>query len=161
MLYSFNDADAAERHELQYFEMFGNRGIYHKGWSAVTKHKTPWVMVGGELPAFDDDVWELYDGSSDYSQARNLAAEQPEMLAKLQRLWLIEAVKYNVVPLDDRSAERLEPSHGRATDPHPRQLAAVLRGHGTPLGEQRGQHQEQVVLRHRRGRRPRRRRRTA
>ncbi len=63
MLYSFNDADAAERHDLQYFEMFGNRGIYHRGWSAVTKHKTPWVMVGGELPAFDDDVWELYDGS--------------------------------------------------------------------------------------------------
>ena len=48
MLYSFNEADAAERHELQYFEMFGNRGIYHRGWSAVTKHKTPWVMVGGE-----------------------------------------------------------------------------------------------------------------
>ena len=58
--------------------MFGNRGIYHKGWSAVTKHRTPWVMVGGELPAFDDDVWELYDGTSDYSQAHNLAAEQPE-----------------------------------------------------------------------------------
>ena len=55
--------DAPERHELQYFEMFGNRGIYHKGWSAVTKHRTPWVMVGGELPPFDDDVWELYDGS--------------------------------------------------------------------------------------------------
>ena len=80
--------------------------IYHKGWSAVTKHKTPWVMVGGEMPAFDDDVWELYDGSKDYSQARNLASEQPERLAELQRLWLIEAVKYNVVPLDDRSAEQ-------------------------------------------------------
>ena len=77
MLYSFNEADAPERHDLQYFEMFGNRGIYHKGWSAVTKHKTPWVMVGGVMPAFDDDVWELYDGSSDFSQARNLAAEQP------------------------------------------------------------------------------------
>ena len=91
MLYTFNEADAPERHDLQYFEMFGNRGIYHKGWSAVTKHRTPWVMVGGKLPAFDDDVWELYDGNSDYSQAHNLAAEQPEMLAKLQRLWLIEA----------------------------------------------------------------------
>ena len=77
MLYTFNEADAPERHDLQYFEMFGNRGIYHKGWSAVTKHRTPWVMVGGALPAFDDDVWELYDGSNDYSQARNLAAEQP------------------------------------------------------------------------------------
>ena len=116
MLYSFNDADAAERHELQYFEMFANRGIYHKGWSAVTKHKTPWVMVGGGLPAFDDDVWELYDGASDYTQAHNLAANNPEMLAKLQRLWLIEAVKYNVLPLDDRTSERFEPSlAGRPT----------------------------------------------
>ena len=77
MLYTFNEPDTPERHDLQYFEMFGNRGIYHKGWSAVTKHKTPWVMVGGDLPAFDDDVWELYDGNSDYSQARNLAAEHP------------------------------------------------------------------------------------
>jgi arylsulfatase len=116
MLYTFNDADAAERHDLQYFEMFGNRGIYHRGWSAVTKHKTPWVMVGGEVPAFDDDVWELYDGNSDYSQARNLVAEQPERLAELQRLWLIEAVKYNVVPLDDRTSERFNPDMaGRPT----------------------------------------------
>ena len=116
MLYSFNDADASERHDLQYFEMFGNRGVYHRGWSAVTKHKTPWVMVGGDMPAFDDDVWELYDGSKDFSQAHNLAAENPEMLAKLQRLWLIEATKYNVLPLDDRSAERLEPTAaGRPT----------------------------------------------
>ena len=59
-------------------------------------------MVGAEIPAFDDDIWELYDGSSDFSQARNLVAEHPEMLAKLQRLWLIEATKYNVLPIDDR-----------------------------------------------------------
>ena len=73
-------------------------------------------MVGGGLPAFDDDVWELYDGASDYSQAHNLAADNPEMLAKLQRLWLIEAVKYNVLPLDDRTSERFEPSMaGRPT----------------------------------------------
>jgi arylsulfatase A-like enzyme len=116
MLYTFDDLGAPERHDLQYFEMFGNRGIYHKGWSAVTKHKTPWVMVGGDMPAFDDDLWELYDGSVDYSQAHDLAAEQPEMLAKLQRLWLIEAVKYNVVPMDDRSAERVNPElAGRPT----------------------------------------------
>ncbi len=107
MVYAFSDKDAPERHDLQYFEMFGNRGLYYKGWSAVTKHRTPWVMVGGEIPAFDDDVWELYDGNSDFSQARNLAAENPEMLAKLQRLWLIEATKYNVLPLDDRVSERL------------------------------------------------------
>ena len=116
MLYAFEDAGSPERHDLQYFEMFGNRGIYHKGWSAVTKHKTPWVMVGGDLPAFDDDLWELYDGSSDFSQAHDLAAENPEMLAKLQRLWIIEATKYNVLPIDDRGAERLNPDlAGRPT----------------------------------------------
>ena len=116
MLYSFRDPDAAERHDLQYFEMFGNRGVYFKGWSAVTKHRTPWVMVGGVVPAFDDDVWELYDGNADYSQARNLAAEQPDRLHELQRLWLIEAVKYNVLPIDDRTAERLNPDiAGRPT----------------------------------------------
>ena len=116
MVYTFNDPDAPERHDLQYFEMFGNRGIYHRGWSAVTKHKTPWMIVDPDMRPFDDDVWELYDGSSDFSQARNLAAEQPERLANLQRLWLIEAAKYNVLPLDDRSGERLNPDlAGRPT----------------------------------------------
>jgi arylsulfatase len=116
MLYAFDEGDAAERHDLQYFEMFGNRGIYHKGWSAVTKHRTPWVMTGGKLVAFDDDLWELYDGSADYSQARDLAAEQPDRLHALQRLWLIEAVKYNAIPIDDRGAERLNPDiAGRPT----------------------------------------------
>ena len=116
MLYSFNAADEPERHDLQYFEMFGNRGIYYKGWSAVTKHRTPWEMVGGTVPAFDDDVWELYDGGSDFSQSRNLAAEHPEKLHELQRLWLIEAVKYNVLPIDDRTADRLNPEiAGRPT----------------------------------------------
>ena len=107
MLYTFGDATAPERHDLQYFEMFGNRGIYHQGWSAVTKHKTPWIMVGGDMPAFDDDTWELYDGNVDFSQAHDLAADQPDRLRDLQRLWLIEAVKYNVLPLDDRTAERV------------------------------------------------------
>jgi arylsulfatase A-like enzyme len=116
MLYTFNEPETAERHDLQYFEMFGNRGIYHKGWSAVTKHRTPWQLVGGEIPAFDDDVWELYDGSSDYSQARNLVGDHPEMLAELQRLWLIEATKYNAIPMDDRTAERFDPGMaGRPT----------------------------------------------
>lgn len=116
MLYTFGEPDAAERHDLQYFEMFGNRGLYYKGWSAVTKHRTPWVMVGGALAAFDDDVWELYDGSVDYSQARDLSAENPELLATLQRLWLIEATKYNVLPIDDRGIERATPEiAGRPT----------------------------------------------
>ncbi|GGU20814.1 arylsulfatase [Nocardioides albus] len=116
MMYALRDPAAPERHALQYFEMFGNRGIYHQGWSAVTKHKTPWIMVGGEMPAFDDDVWELYDGSVDFSQAHNLAAEQPDRLEALKRLWLIEATKFNVLPLDDRSAERVNPEiAGRPT----------------------------------------------
>jgi arylsulfatase len=107
MLYSFNDAKAAERHETQYFEMFGNRGIYHKGWTAVTRHSTPWLLGGEKIPAFDDDNWELYDTSKDWSQANNLAQQMPEKLHELQRLWLIEATRYNVLPLDDRRIERL------------------------------------------------------
>jgi arylsulfatase len=109
MLYTFNDAKAAERRETQYFEMFGNRGIYHKGWTAVTRHKTPWLLVGETVPAFDDDNWELYDTTKDWSQANNLAKQNPEKLHHLQRLWLIEATRYNVLPLDDRVAERLNP----------------------------------------------------
>jgi arylsulfatase A-like enzyme len=110
LLYSFNDAEAPERHETQYFEMFCNRGIYHKGWSAVTKHRTPWEMGGAKMPAFDDDVWELYDGNTDWTQANDLSKESPEKLHELQRLWLIEAVKYNVLPLDDRQIERIIPT---------------------------------------------------
>lgn len=109
MVYSFNDASAAEQHELQYFEMFGNRGIYHKGWTAVTKHRTPWETGAVQTVAFDDDVWELYDTNADWSQARDLSQQHPDKLHELQRLWLIEAVKYNVLPLDDRFAERVNP----------------------------------------------------
>ena len=116
MAYSFDDAGADERHTTQYFEMFCNRGIYHQGWTAVTKHGIPWVLVGGDKPALDDDVWELYDTSTDWTQAKDLSAEQPEKLAELQRLFLIEATKYNVLPLDDRVAERILPEiAGRPT----------------------------------------------
>ena len=107
MAYSFNDPKAAERHETQYFEMFGNRGVYHKGWTAVTRHKTPWLLVGEKVPAFDDDGWELYDTTKDWSQAKDLSKEMPEKLHDLQRLWLIEAVRYNVLPMDDDVARRL------------------------------------------------------
>jgi Sulfatase len=107
MAYSLNDSTAGEQRETQYFEMFGNRGIYHKGWTAVTRHMTPWLLIGEKTPAFDDDNWELYDTSKDWSQANNLAAQMPDKLHQLQRLWLIEATRYNVLPLDDRVAERL------------------------------------------------------
>jgi arylsulfatase len=105
MAYAFDDPAAAERRETQYFEVACNRGIYHQGWTAVTRHSIPWLF-GAELPALDDDVWELYDTSTDWTQAHDVSADHPEMLKKLQRLWLIEAVKYNVLPLDDRRIER-------------------------------------------------------
>jgi arylsulfatase len=104
MRYSFDDAGAAERHETQYFEMFCNRGIYDRGWTAVTRHSTPWVFV--ELPPFADDTWELYDTNTDWSQARDLAAEMPEKLEELKALFMEEARKYNVLPLDDRRVQR-------------------------------------------------------
>ena len=104
MAYSFDDPDAAERRETQYFEMFCNRGIYDKGWTAVTRHSTPWVMA--ELPPFEDDTWELYDTNTDWSQAHNLAAEMPDKLNALKARFMEEARKYNVLPLDDRRVER-------------------------------------------------------
>jgi arylsulfatase A-like enzyme len=100
---TFDDPAAPEHRETQYFEMFVNRGIYHKGWTAVTRHSIPWKPT--EMPAFDDDVWELY-APDDWTQAQNLSAEQPERLHELQRLFLIEAARYNVLPLDDRRFER-------------------------------------------------------
>jgi len=108
MVYSFADADAPDRHQTQYFEIFGNRGIYHQGWTAVTKHRTPWQTTGEVGIAFDDDTWELYD-TTDWTQARDLSKEQPDKLHELQRLFLIEATRYHVLPLDDRSFERVLP----------------------------------------------------
>ena len=107
MVYTFDDADAPERHVTQYFELAGNRGIYHHGWSAVTLHRTPTIPGTAQLTQpFDEDVWELYDGSTDWSQARDLAAEHPEKLRELKRQFLIEATRYGALPLDDRRAER-------------------------------------------------------
>jgi arylsulfatase len=103
MVPTFDDPAAHEHRETQYFEMFVNRGIYHKGWTAVTRHSIPWVIA--ETPPIDADVWELY-APDDWTQAHDLAEEQPEKLAELQRLFLIEAARYNVLPLDDRRVER-------------------------------------------------------
>jgi arylsulfatase A-like enzyme len=104
MAYTFDDANADDRHVTQYFEMFGNRGIYHEGWTAVTHHSTPWLTR--EWPSFEQDVWELYNTNKDWSQAHDLSKEMPEKLRELQDLFLIEASKYNVFPLDDRRYER-------------------------------------------------------
>ena len=105
MTYLFDEPDAPDRRDTQYFEMVCNRGIYHKGWMAVTRHSVPWLF-GAELPALDDDVWELYDLSTDWTQAHDRSSQHPEKLAALQRQFLIEAVKHNVLPLDDRRIER-------------------------------------------------------
>ena len=136
MAYSFNEAGAAECHETQYFEMFVNRGIYHKGWTAVTRHSTPWVMAP-QLPAYDDDVWELY-APTDWTQAHNLALANPAMLKELQRLFLIEGVKYNVFPLDDRRVERFNSDlAGRPT---------LIKGKSQMLFSGMGRLGENVVL---------------
>ncbi len=104
MAYTFEDEGAEDRHTTQYFEMFVNRGIYHRGWTAVTRHSVPWDPRTGKQP-IDDDVWELY-APDDWTQSRDLAKQEPEQLARLQRQFLIEAGKYNVLPLDDRRVER-------------------------------------------------------
>ena len=137
MAYSFNDAKAAERHETQYFEMFGNRGIYHKGWTAVTKHGTPWVLMGRKTVALDDDVRELYDTNKDWSQANDLSKKMPEKLHELQRLWLIEATRYKVLPIDDRVAEKINPGYCRPAGVDQRKHPAPLRRHGTTVRELR------------------------
>jgi arylsulfatase len=107
MAYLFDDADAADRHRTQYFEIGCNRGIYHEGWTAVTRHSIPWPDPRDKRPTVYNDVWELY-GPDDWTQAHDLAKAQPEMLRKLQDRFLIEASKYNVLPLDHRSRERFD-----------------------------------------------------
>jgi arylsulfatase A-like enzyme len=107
MLYSFDKATAPEQHETQYFEVMGNRAIYHKGWTAVTKHYTPWDP--GNKPALDDDVWELYDTRQDWSQSKDLSKDYSQKLLELQRLWIIEATRYKVLPIDDRMFEKINP----------------------------------------------------
>ena len=146
MRYAFDDAEAGERRPTQYFEMFCNRGIYHEGWTAVTRHSTPWDL-GTPMPPLADDLWELYDTNTDWTQAHDLAAEMPDRLAELQQLWLDEARRFNVLPLDDRRRRALQPGAGRASRPHPRQLAAAVQRHGPPDRELVGQRQEQVVRR--------------
>jgi arylsulfatase A-like enzyme len=104
MLYSAEAPKAADTRKTQYFEMFANRGIYHEGWVACTRHSIPWLMV--PLPPVKDDVWELYNVDKDFSEANNLAKENPAKLKELQAVFLKEAAKNNVLPLDDRRSER-------------------------------------------------------
>jgi|APMed6443717190_1056831.scaffolds.fasta_scaffold04299_4 arylsulfatase len=107
MKYSFENADAADARTTQYFEMIGNRAIYHEGWFAGTIHKAPWEAAPRH--PLTEDVWELYNVDEDFSQANNLADKYPEKLEELKNKFMEEAVKYNVLPIDDRSIERFDP----------------------------------------------------
>ncbi len=104
MLYTIDDAKAKDRRTTQYFEMFGNRAIYHDGWVAATRHSIPWLNV--PLPGFDKDRWELYHVTDDFSQVNDLAAANPQKLKELQDLFTKEAIRNHVYPLDDRRSER-------------------------------------------------------
>ncbi|MFB3387542.1 arylsulfatase [Flavobacterium sp. LAR06] len=106
MLYSFDDAKAKERHTTQYFEMFGNRAIYHDGWYARTIHRPAWKQKPDTT--LKEDTWDLYNSNEDFSLTNNLASKNPEKLKELQSLFMKEAEKYHVLPLDDRLLERLD-----------------------------------------------------
>ena len=108
MLYSVDDAKAKDRHTTQYFEIFGNRGIYHDGWVACTRHSVPWLMA--QNPPLIDDVWELYNVEKDFSEADNLAQQNPAKLKELQQVFTKEAIRNHVLPIDDRRAERFNPA---------------------------------------------------
>ena len=104
IIYSFDDAGAEDRHTRQYFEMFGNRAIYDNGWVAAAKHRTPWH--GAPDGPLDEDKWELYHVSEDFSQANDLAKSNPDKLNEMKALFMEEAIKHHVLPLDDRTYER-------------------------------------------------------
>jgi arylsulfatase len=105
MVYSFDQPAAKSTHTTQYFEIFGNRAIYHDGWYAATIHKAPWERLPrGPL---QDDTWELYDTTKDFSLVNDLAAADPAKLKEMQDLFIKEAIKYQVLPIDDRVFERI------------------------------------------------------
>ena len=107
LVYTFDDPNAKERHTTQYFEIAGNRAIYHDGWFARTVHRAPWESKPRRSLA-DNSAWNLYDTRADFSLARDLATKRPEKLAELQAVFLQEAAKYHVLPMDDRSFERVD-----------------------------------------------------
>ncbi len=108
MVYTFDDAKAADRHKTQYLEIFGNRAIYHEGWVAATVHKAPWDAKPRRPLA--EDIWELYHVDEDFSEANDPAKSNPAKLKELQALFMTAAEKYRVLPIDDRVLERIDPA---------------------------------------------------
>ena len=114
LAYTFNDKDAGERHTIQYFEMFGNRAIYHNGWFARAIHRAPWQTSG--MRPLDTDVWELYNVNEDFSLTNNLAEKYPEKLQEMESLFMWQAQIYHVLPIDDRTIERTNPAFAGRPD---------------------------------------------
>ena len=113
MMNSFDDAQAKSAHTTQYYEIFGNRGIYKDGWYAATLHKLAWEPKP-RTTSYADDKWELCNTAEDFSCSTDVSAQHPEKLKELQAAFMAEAVKYNVLPLDDRAQERFNaPLAGR------------------------------------------------
>ncbi|MFO1043851.1 MAG: arylsulfatase [Planctomycetaceae bacterium] len=108
MVYSFAEPTAKDRHKTQYFEIFGNRGIYHDGWLAHTVHRAPWESKSSH--PFLEDKWELFHVDVDFGSARNVAEAHPDKLKELQELFMKEAARNRALPLDDRMLERLNAS---------------------------------------------------
>ena len=106
LVYSFDEAQARSRHTTQYFEIAGNRAIYHEGWFAGTVHKAPWEAK--PRAALTDDTWELYDTRNDFSLVNDLSAQNPAKLKEMQALFMKEAVSHQVLPIDDRTLERFD-----------------------------------------------------
>jgi arylsulfatase A-like enzyme len=108
---------APERHQTQYFEMFGSRAIYHKGWKAVAFHPVGPLYDDQDPNApFDEDAWELYHVEADLSESRDLAQDHPDLLGELIELWWNEARRNQVLPLDNRVLWALvnpKPDHRR------------------------------------------------
>ena len=108
MVYTFDKPDAKGTHKTQYFEIMGNRAIYQDGWFAGTIHRAPWEQLPRRK--LQEDIWELYDAANDFSLSTDLAASNPAKLKELQGLFLKEATKYRVLPIDDRVLERINPA---------------------------------------------------
>jgi arylsulfatase A-like enzyme len=110
MVYTFNQPSAPSTRTTQYFEMAGNRGIYHDGWMAnTTPFAPPWDLATGKLPdVVNGYKWELYHITEDFSQYNDLAGKMPDKLKEMQSLFLTEAAKYNVLPLDNTAFVRLQ-----------------------------------------------------
>ncbi|UUZ59411.1 hypothetical protein [Nocardioides sp. B-3] len=147
---TFADPDAEERHTTQYFEVHGSRGIYDHGWTAVTRHMPIfWSRPFHPAPPFADDVWELYDTTSDWTRAEDVAEKFPEKLAELKAKFLVEAARHQVLPLDDRMQERFDPGGGAAAGPDGgAPLDHLAAGHARDTRGDRARRQEHLLRDH-------------